>query len=564
MISTSFSQRILLAATLCVSGALAQSDFDWQTLHANTTLHWTPCYSAPLQCARLQVPMDYSAPHNGVTASIAIVRFPATAPKSQYRGPLLFNPGGPGGSGVDAIVGAGAEFATVFGEQFDIVGFDPRGVSYSTPTISFFKTEAQRRFLVPSPNNVLYASFNASSSSLADSYANMHLLGKLAVDNDPNQYLQHMSTDNIARDMLTITEAFGFQKLQYWGISYGSVLGATFATLFPDKVGRLIIDGVEDMNSYYTANFTNGMLDTDKSMQMFYDACFKAGPDACAFYAPSAAQIASSLAALTASVKANPIAVLTPESHGILDYVFLRNAVLDALFAPYDAFAALAQGLAALQSGNATLLYAQNEVPTFECDCSTPAPAFHLNNFEAYMTIACGDALYVNDTIPQLQQFYENGLKVSTSFADLLLTTRVLCAGYKTHREGRFTGPIGAKKTSFPLLLIGNTLDPVTAHANAVKTSLTFPGSAVLTQDCIGHTSLVASSDCTFGYMRAYFVNGTLPPPGTVCAVEAELFPFPSNGTATKRSLESAEVLKMREAGERIGSVVRAIMRRSL
>ncbi|KAJ7038690.1 hypothetical protein C8F04DRAFT_1088340 [Mycena alexandri] len=536
MLSSSFFHSILLATTFCFPSALAtaESDFDWRTLHASKTLHWTPCYSAPLQCTLLQVPMDYNAPRNGVTASIAIVRYPSTSPKSQYRGPLLFNPGGPGGSGVDAIVGAGADFATAFGEQFDVVG-----VSYSTPTISFFKTEAERRFLIPSATNVLYASFNASSVSLADTYANMQLMGQLAIENDPNGYLQHMSTDNIARDMLSITEAFGFEKLQYWGVS-------------DDKVGRLIIDGVEDMNAYYTANFTNDMLDTDKSMQTFYSGCAEAGAQACAFHAPSASQVAANLAALTASVKAEPIAVLTPQSHGILDYVFLRNAVLDALFDPYNSFAALAEGLAALASGNATLLYAQNEVPTFECDCTAPAPAFHENNFEAYMAIECGDGLPVNDTIAQLQQFYEDGLKVSTSFADLLLTTRVLCAGYKIHRQGRFTGPVGAKNTSFPLLLVGNTLDPVTPHANA---------------DSVGHTSLVATSDCTFSYYKAYFVNGTLPPPGTVCSVEAELFPSPgstsSNATA-KRTTENLEEIKIREAATRIGSVVRKILRRAL
>lgn len=76
----------------------------------------------------LQVPLDYNAPQSEF-ASIAIVRLPSTSPKSEYRGPILFNPGGPGGSGVDAIVGAGAAFATVFGPEFDIVGFDPRGAS---------------------------------------------------------------------------------------------------------------------------------------------------------------------------------------------------------------------------------------------------------------------------------------------------------------------------------------------------------------------------------------------------------------------------------------------------
>ncbi|KAJ7218445.1 hypothetical protein GGX14DRAFT_560786 [Mycena pura] len=136
--------------------------------------------------------------------------------------------------------------------------------------------------------------------------------------------------------MLQITQAFGFEKLQYWGISYGSVLGATFATLFPDKVGRLIIDGVEDMDSYYTSNATNMMVDVNANLQAFFDGCHKAGPDVCPFYAPSPSAIAAKLDVLTSSVKEQPLLVVTPDSHGIVDFGFLRNAILDSLFAPYD------------------------------------------------------------------------------------------------------------------------------------------------------------------------------------------------------------------------------------
>ncbi|KAJ7660273.1 hypothetical protein DFH06DRAFT_1326406 [Mycena polygramma] len=199
---------------------------------------------------------------------------------SEYRGPILFNPGGPGGSGVDAVVGAGAAFATVFGPQFDIVGFDPRGISYSRPIISFFKTEVERRFLIPSINTVIYPSLNASSNAVSKAWGDTGLIGELALQSNTNGYLQHMSTDNIARDMLRITQAFGFEKLQYWGISYGSVLGATFATLFPNNVGRIMIDGVFEMASYYAASETNMMVDVDASLQAFFDGCNKAGPTA--------------------------------------------------------------------------------------------------------------------------------------------------------------------------------------------------------------------------------------------------------------------------------------------
>ncbi|KAJ6607431.1 TAP-like protein-domain-containing protein [Mycena sp. CBHHK59/15] len=557
MLSSAF-QFVLIS--LYLTSTLAASDFNWQTLTANTKLNWTPCYSG-FQCSRLQVPLDYNAPQSEF-ASIAIVRLPSTSPKSEYRGPILFNPGGPGGSGVDAIVGAGVAFATVFGPEFDIVGFDPRGVSYSTPTISFFKTEAERRFLIPSAEIVIYPSLNASSNAVSKTWGDFGLLGQLALQSDTEHHLQHMSTDNIARDMLQITQAFGFEKLQYWGISYGSVLGATFATLFPDKVGRLMIDGVEDMDSYYTSNATNMMVDVNGSLQAFFDGCNKAGPDICPFYAPSPSEIAAKLDALTSSVKEQPLPVVTPDSHGIVDFNFLRNAIFGSLFAPYDpaiGFVSLAQGLAALANGNATVLYAQ--IPEMSFECQTSPPPFHLNNFEAYMAIACGDPVPINDTVAQLEEYWLNAARVS-QFSDLVSSSRLLCAAYKIHRQGRFQGPVGAKNTSFPLLLVGNTLDPATARAGALKTSKAFPGSIVLTQDSVGHTSIAAPSLCTYGHFRAYFVNGTLPALGTVCPIDAELFPSASGNVASKRRLPSVEEKGLLDAGREISSVMRRVVPR--
>ncbi|KAJ7660459.1 TAP-like protein-domain-containing protein [Mycena rosella] len=521
MLSSAF-QFILIS--LYLTSTLAASDFNWQKLTADTKLNWTSCYSS-FQCS-----LGF--------ASIAIVRLPSTSPKSQYRGPILFNPGGPG---------AAASTPSL-------------GVSYSTPTISFFKTEAERRFLLPSAEIVIYPSLNASSNAVSKTWGDFGLLGQLALQSDAEHHLQHMSTDNIARDMLQITQAFGFEKLQYWGISYGSVLGATFATLFPDKVGRLMIDGVEDMDSYYSSNQTAMMVDVNGSLEAFFDGCNKAGPDICPFYAPSSSEIAEKLDALTSSIKEQPLPVVAPDSHGIVDFGFLRNVIFQSLFAPYDpavGFVSLAQGLAALANGNATVLYGLIPVPSFECQ--TSPPPFHLNNFESYTTIACGDPVPVTDTVAQLEEYWLNAAKVS-QFADLVSSSRVLCAGYKIHRPGRFQGPVGAKNTSVPLLLVGNTLDPATARAGALKTSKAFPGSVVLTQDSVGHTSLVAPSLCTYGHFRAYFVNGTLPAPGTVCPVDAELFPSASGNVTSKRRLPSVEEKRLLDAGREISSLMRRVV----
>ncbi|KAJ7908214.1 TAP-like protein-domain-containing protein [Mycena leptocephala] len=534
--------------------AVASSDFDWETLPATDNLNWTSCYTG-FECSLLQVPLDYSAEKGN--ASIALVRLPSTAPKSEYLGPILFNPGGPGGSGVTTIVSMGAQAAELLGNQFDIVGFDPRGVSFSKPSVSFFRTAAERELWTPPDLNLRYPSLNATSEVISNRWAQFQLIGQLAEERDTENVLQYITTDNVARDMLRITEAFGFEKLQYYGVSYGSLLGATFATLFPDKVGRMAIDGILDWEAWYTANLTDSMLDTDKTLQTFFDGCVAAGPDACAFYAPTASEIATNLADLTESIRAQPFPVLTDLSHGIVDFSFLRNYIFDSLSSPYNSFASFAQGLAALAAGNATGVYTANEVAAFECDCDAAAP-FTQNIYESQIATACGDAASVDDSIAELREFYRNEAAVS-SFADIRGYWRIYCSGWRIHREGRFSGPVGAN-TSFPLLIIGNTADPLTPLAWAKKASGLFPGSVLLTQDSPGHTSIVAPSLCTHGALRTYFLNGTLPEPGTVCAVDAELFPGATNGTVAPRTVLATPDSKLLDAVRAIGNVVRPIV----
>ncbi|KAJ7773931.1 alpha/beta-hydrolase [Mycena metata] len=526
-------------------GVIADSDFNWSTLLPSTKLDWKPCYSG-FECTRLIVPLDYDSAAAG-NASIAITRYPSNLSKSDYLGPVLLNPGGPGGSGVDYAVELGAEIASILGGAFDIVGFDPRGVSYSTPTVSWFKSDAERALWIPSTQDTVYPALGKS------------VQGQLAEERG-GEYLQYITTDNTARDMLRIMEAFGQEKLQYWGISYGSALGATFATMFPDKVGRLVIDGVLDMEAWYSANLTAQEANTDKALQAFADGCFAAGLDNCAFYAPSSAQITANLQTLLASAETNPLPVVTPISYDVFGYTLLKNTLLDSLYSSLSFFQPLAEGLADLAKGNASTIYTSFiEAPPFECaadsNSTSPPIPFHENVFEAVFSIACGDAVAVNDTVPELQKFYSQAQNVS-SFGDSFTTWRIACSGWKVHRPGRFAGPVGAN-TSFPLLVIGNTVDPVTPISGANKTAQAFPGSVLLTLDAVAHTSVNAPSTCVFGYLREYFVNGTLPPVGTMCTPDSPVFPSSAgNSTASgRRDLDSqSNSLKARRTRRAIGA----------
>ncbi|KAF8209927.1 hypothetical protein K438DRAFT_1523162, partial [Mycena galopus ATCC 62051] len=196
----------------------------------------------------------------------------------------------------------------------------------------------------------------------------------------------------------SIIEAFGFDKLQYWGVLYGTVLGATFASMFPDKVGRLIIDGVMDGEAWYSGE-DNFLYDTDATLQTFFDGCAAAGPDAYPFYAPTAAAIARNLTALSASLIDTPIPVITNISYGVFTYTYLRNVLFTGLYTPYASFPLFAQGLTQLATGNATILYQMAEEAPYECPRGSQSDPveFDQNDQEASIPTACGDGPVVTD-----------------------------------------------------------------------------------------------------------------------------------------------------------------------
>ena len=160
--------------------------------------------------------MNHSEPE-GAEAAIALIRKPARVPATSlfYRGPILFNPGGPGGSGVDLVQGRGDLLSKIVGPFFDVVGFDPRGISRSTPRVSFFKTDVERA-LWGQVQGLSIA--NNTDEGIARTWARGRVLGQLAEETDYG-YLRHINTDQTARDMLRIVEAHGMSKIQYWGFS---------------------------------------------------------------------------------------------------------------------------------------------------------------------------------------------------------------------------------------------------------------------------------------------------------------------------------------------------------
>ncbi|KAF5311061.1 hypothetical protein D9619_008145 [Psilocybe cf. subviscida] len=491
------------AAFNLLSGVAKDSGFSWDDIPTTKELKWRACYDSGLQCARLEVPLNYSDP-DGRKASIALVRKPADVPTESgfYRGPVLFNPGGPGGSGVDMVKGRAEQFSKILGPQFDIVGFDPRGIARSTPAASFFDTKAKRA-VWSNAQGVGLA--NNSDEGVARTWARAFVVNTLAAETDDG-YLRHINTENTARDMLSIVEAHGRAKIQYWGFSYGSVLGATFASLFPDKIERLIIDGV--------SLWSNNLLDTDKAMDSFYTGCAAAGPEGCAFWAPTASDIEANLTKIIHAVRSNPVPMRTKAGYGLLDYAMLRSALFTGLYSPYTSFPILAEGFAELAAGNGTKIFDRMNPEAFKCQCDTKLPDVE-SVPDAQSAVLCNDGDDVPDDLASAEKYFKMMMEAS-SWSELWTSIRLGCVNWPKFPKNHFQGPFNAS-TSHPILLIGNTADPVTPLWAAKKMSKGFEDSVVLTQDSAGHCSLSAPSVCTQKYVRDYFVDGTLPEPGTIC-----------------------------------------------
>lgn len=214
-------------------GSYLEQDLDWvgcedtATSAADAKLFANPA----LECASVKVPLDYDDP-KGETANVALLRLPA---KGEAEGSLLINTGGPGGSGTNFVASSLPLFKeSPVAERFDIVGFDPRGIGASTPAFDCYTDKEYDAGDVPRFGAV----YDITSAGQAAELAERCTDGSGGVEN-----LLNAGSANVVQDMDIMREALGDEKLSYLGYSYGSELGAMYATSYPDKVRALVLDG---------------------------------------------------------------------------------------------------------------------------------------------------------------------------------------------------------------------------------------------------------------------------------------------------------------------------------
>lgn len=566
--------------------------FKWSQAESSPKLVFHKCYDGIFECAKLLVPLDWSDLSNPNNVSIAIVRLPAVVDRADksYGGAILVNPGGPGGSGTDILLSSGRSLQDlVDGEKhFDVLSFDPRGMKYTTPNVACFHNDISRQSLEILGIGV--GGLDGSSDALNVKWAIDQGLGQLCAQSgyfaDGSNIRQFVSTALVARDMVEMIDRldenlkvelnnknpliFNEQQqelsessddnvplLNYWGLSYGSFLGNTFASMFPERVGRVILDGVVDADDYVATGWTTNLQDNDKAWSKFFEYCFEAGPK-CSLYNPlykSPHDLQAHVDAFWERLKQDPMPVIVGGNAGLLTHHILRTLLHTALYFPHRFWPIMAVFIDALDRGDSAMansiidggLLWQNQRPQGFSPSLPPLPNLpayfsmyatdsdlssqpdgYAWGLEASIAVLCGDGDDITDRTKANHTDYlallesQSGLSAPV-WAEIILHCIHWPKEVRPASKNRFTGPFGSKRSDYnpkgsPILFIGNTADPVTPLGNAHKMSKGHEGSVVFTQDLPGHCSTSDNpSTCLFAVVRAFFANGTLPPKDLVC-----------------------------------------------
>ncbi len=304
--------------------------------------------------------------------------------------------------------------------------------------------------------------------------------------------------------------------------SYGSVLGQYFAAIYPDKIKRLIVDGVYDAENYKAALWNTNIVDVDRAVDALFDFCHQAGPDKCALYESSPDKIRRRFFRVLEHVKENPVTIPLAEPPAIITHKALLAQFFYATYKPLTMYALVVNTIHAIETGNTAALTALAPliVSPIECKCGDrPDPAFRGDN-EVTFAIACGDGDERAWDLGEYRKWYRGLEAQSHLMAPMWGIYWMQCAEWPIRAKWRWTGPLAAKNTSHPILVVSAKYDPVTPLPDARNVQKRYAGAGLLVQDSYGHCSLSSPSMCTAKHVRRYFEEGTLPADGTLCGVE--------------------------------------------
>ncbi|MGW7565105.1 alpha/beta hydrolase [Streptomyces tendae] len=463
-------------------------------------LAWRDCGVPGFQCATMKAPLDYAKPGEG-DVRLAVARKKATGPGKRL-GSLLVNPGGPGGSAIGYLQQyAGIGYPAKVRAQYDMVAVDPRGVARSEPVecLDGPKMDAYTRTDV-TPDDA------GETDELVDAYKEF----AEGCGADAPKLLRHVSTVEAARDMDVLRAVLGDEKLTYVGASYGTFLGATYAGLFPDRTGRLVLDGAMDpslparrLNLEQTEGF-------ETAFQSFAKDCVRQ-PD-CPLGDKNTApdQVGKNLKSFFDDLDAKPLPAGDADGRKLTESL----ATTGVIAAMYDegAWQQLRESLtsAIKEKDGAGLLILSDSYYEREADGG------YSNLMFANAAVNCLDlpAAFsspdeVRDALPEFE-------KASPVFGEGLAWSSLNCAYWPVKPTGEPHRIEAAGAT--PIVVVGTTRDPATPYRWAEALSAQLASGRLLTYEGDGHTAYGRGSTCIDSAINTYLLHGTAPEDGKRCS----------------------------------------------
>jgi pimeloyl-ACP methyl ester carboxylesterase len=458
-------------------------------------LKWRDCGTADFQCSTMKVPLDYAAPSTATDLKLAVARKKASGPGSRL-GSLLVNPGGPGGSAIDYLQYAALGYPAPVTSRYDMAAVDPRGVARSEP-VKCLSDKAMDAF----------AATDVTPDNTAEQNALVQADKAFAAgcQQRSGQLLKHVSTVESARDMDVFRALLGDKKLTYVGKSYGTLLGATYAGLFPSRVGRLVLDGAVDPSV--------SALESSRAQAGGFETAFSAFARDCVRRA------------------ACPLGTTGADDAGKRLDAFFKD--LDAKPLPTGTSRKLTEALGT--TGVISAMYDQAMWPTLR-DALTKAEkkgdgsgllSLSDSYYERSSNGRYSNLMYANaavnclDLPPALsgpgdvKRALASFARSSPHFGANLAWSSLICGYWPVAPTGtahRITASGAA-----PILVVGTTRDPATPYAWAQSLAEQLDSGTLLTYDGDGHTAYGRGSDCIDTAVNRYLVEGVVPADGKKC-----------------------------------------------
>lgn len=452
-------------------------------------LTWSDCGSSGAQCTWVKVPIDYDEP-TGPTTKVRVKVHPGDGATRS----LFVNPGGPGGSAIDFADMMFNRFPAEVLKVYDVVGVDPRGVGESSP-LECLTDKQFDQFVAtdPTPDD---------DSEVAALRASTTKLGEACVDNS-GALAAHVSTVEAARDMDVVRALLGRTEFDWFGASYGTLLGAVYADLFPKEVGRMVLDGAIDPSEDAEEGSFAQTTGFQRALVAYINHCVKSkdcplGTD------PEAAM--TKIVDLLKQLDAKPIKA---EKGRLLTESQAFFGIAVTLY-DEETWDYLTEGLTAAFDGDGSILMQLSDA-YFD---RLPNGTYGSNASQVIYAINCldgGKALTLPETEAQIPRF----TKASPVFGPALVWGSLGCSDWPI----RATNPVPKIDAvgAAPILVLGTTRDPATPYESAEALAGQLSSGVLLTREGDGHTAYLSGNKCIYAAVNAYLVEGTVPAEGTVC-----------------------------------------------